>query len=136
MAFISGGGNHTYLSNQFIPPVATNDMVVVNCQANLGNTSVNLGTLAGGPHYFVIGPEMRVTGIVKSGGDINVSWQTAVSTNWSYQLQRTSTLTTSVWVNVGSSTNAGGGGVTQPDPNGATNRPSLFYRVKQTPLCP
>jgi hypothetical protein len=136
LAFISGGGNHTYLSNQFIPPVATNDMVVVNCQANLGNTSVNLGTLAGGPHYFVIGPEMRVTGIVKSGGDINVSWQTAVSTNWSYQLQRTSTLTTSVWVNVGSSTNAGGGGVTQPDPNGATNRPSLFYRVKQTPLCP
>lgn len=127
-------GDQSFLSNQILPPIAA---VTNLCQANLGeSTLVNFSTLPG-QHSFLVGPGMRVTGIAKSGSDINVSWQTAVSTNWSYQLQRTSVLTTNTsWGDLGSPTNGTGDVITQTDPEAATNKPALFYRVKQTPLCP
>ncbi len=133
-AFINSG-DQSYLSNQILAPISTNPPTVL-CQANLAESSlVNFSALPG-QHYFLVGLQLRVTGIAKSGTDINVTWQTPASTNFAYQLQRSSTLTTAVWDNVGLSTNGTGIVITQPDLSAATNTPSLFYRVLQTPLCP
>ncbi len=136
-AFISGAGNHTYLSNQFLPPVATNNPSGGDCQGNLAQVVINLGTFPGAPHFFGVGPEMRVTSIAKSGSDVNVSWLTESNPNLAYQLQSThALLATTVWTSVGSPTNGTGLVITQTDPLAATNKPALFYRVQQTPLCP
>ncbi len=131
-AFINGQG-HDLIDNQVLGPIW--DGTGLFCQTALGEPSlVNFSTLPG-QHYFVVGPEMRVTGITRSGSDINVSWLTAANSNLVYQLQRTSTLTTSVWANVGSPTNGTGGVVTFTDTSASTNT-AYFYRVTQTPTCP
>jgi hypothetical protein len=133
-AFVGGGGSHTYLSNQFLPSIGSD----TNCQNNLTNTNnLNLAIFPSGPHYFAVGPQMRITGISRAGNNINVSYQTAASTNLTYQVQRASALTTNTsWSNVGGLSLGNGGVVTTPIINGATNNPAQFYRVRQTPLCP
>jgi hypothetical protein len=133
-AFVNSG-DQTFLSNQVLPPIVTTN--VPPCRGNLGeSTLVNLNSLSGAARSFLVGPGMRVTSIAKAANNINVAWQTAVDTNLSYQLQRSSTLTTSVWVNVGSPTNGTGTVITRTDAFAATNKPTLFYRVKQITPCP
>lgn len=133
-AFVNSG-DQSYLSNQILSPASTNPPATF-CRANLAeSTLVNFNNLDG-QQYFIVGPQLRVTGIAKTGNDLNVTWQTPASTNFAYQLQRSSTLTTAVWSNVGAPTNGTGIVITQTDSNAATNTPALFYRVLQTPLCP
>jgi hypothetical protein len=93
--------------------------------------------MPGAPHFFGVGPEMRVTSVAKSGSNVNVSWQTEANSNFAYQLQSThALLATTVWTSVGSPTNGTGSIITQTDVGAATNKPALFYRVQQTPACP
>jgi hypothetical protein len=84
-----------------------------------------------GQHYFLVGPEMRITGVAKSGGNINVTWLTETNSNLVYQLQRTSTLTPASWSNIGSPTNVTGLAVTQTDTSATTNS-TMFYRVLES----
>jgi hypothetical protein len=131
-AFISGSGNHTYLSNQFLPAIATD-----SCQSNLTNTNnLNLAIFPGGPHYFTVGPEMRIKRISIVATNVVLSYQTAASTNLTYQVQRTSAITNTTWSSVGGLQLGTGGLITFTNFNGATNSPAQFYRVRQTPLCP
>jgi hypothetical protein len=131
-AFVNGQG-HDFVENQVLGPIW--DGTGLFCQPTLGEPSlVNFSALPG-QHYFVVGPEMRVTGITRAGSNINVSWLTAANSNLVYQLQRTSTFTTSVWSSVGSPTNGTGGVITFTDTGASTNT-AYFYRVTQTPVCP
>ncbi|HVM59326.1 MAG TPA: BACON domain-containing protein [Verrucomicrobiae bacterium] len=130
-AFVNGIA-HDYISNQILGPVNTG-----TCQGSLGEpTLVNLSSLPG-VHYFLVGPEMRVTRAAVTGQDVNISFLTEANTNLSYQLQYTTILTNNtIWTNIGS-LNLGNGGIrTVTDGMGATNKPSRFYRVRQTPICP
>jgi hypothetical protein len=136
-AFINNG-DHTYMANQLLAPL--DDGTPGYCQANLGTLgstrTINLSTLPS-LQYFTVGPGPRITNITRSGNDITVSWLTAANSNLVYQLQSTGVLTTnSTWVNVGASTNGTGAIITQTDLMAGTNKPALFYRVKQTPTCP
>lgn len=134
-AFVNSQG-HDYLSNQVLGPIW--DGTSFFCQANLGEpTAVNFSTFPG-VHYFVVGPEMRVTGISIVANDVRVSFLTEANTNLTYQLQHVTVLTTNTtWTDVGGAlTNGTGGVITLTDSSAATNKPSMFYRVRQTPLCP
>ncbi|MGO9246823.1 MAG: BACON domain-containing protein [Verrucomicrobiia bacterium] len=141
----NGGQPGGYVSNQFLPPVGTNGV----CQGPLatGNSkNVNLGALPGAPHFFTVGPEMRVTGVgyAVSGGTTNVSVTVLPenNANISYRLQRTfAPLTTnSTWANVSGASPANGGPsvITFTDTH-ATNKVGtvggILYRVQQTPAC-
>ncbi len=132
-AYITGGGDHTYLSNQILPPFDA-------CQANLGSitnaSAINFGTLPGSPTYFLVGPEMRVTRIQTVATNAVVSFQTAANSNLLYQVQRTSAITNTAWTAVTAFTNGTGGITTLTILNGATNKPAQFYRVRQATLCP
>jgi hypothetical protein len=147
-AFI-GGGSGPYMSNQILPPINPTAANTWTCTNNLagGGTAmsyVNFGTLPGGPHYFYVGPEMRVTGVSRavSAGttNVNVTVLPENNTNLLYQLQRTfAPLTTnSTWANVGPVTNGGPAAITLTDPH-ATNRvgtvQGILYRVLQEPNC-
>jgi hypothetical protein len=156
-AFISND-NGTYISNQILGPIATS-----GCQGNLasGGTSnvVNFGSLPG-QHYFLVGPEMRVTSIAVTNNPSNavtnnfgsgitnriaVSYQTEANqaqgiTNWLYQLQVTTNslasgalTNSSVWKNVGNGTTGPGIITTLDVVTTTTNIPAVFYRVRQTP---
>ncbi len=148
-AILTGGSPHTYLSNQFLPPIATNDTAVgAECQANLANTAnVNLTNYPGGPHFFLVGPEMKITSVTIPAGTTNVavSFLTENNANIAYQVERSVALTngvletdtTSNWKSVGSLQFGNGGIVTVTDTKGGTNRPGAYYRVKQEPNgCP
>lgn len=134
VAFVNNGGQ-TFMSNQMLPSLVTNA-----CQANLGsgpnNTpTINLNSFAG-EASFLVGPEMRITSISRVATNIVLSYQTAASTNLTYQLQRTSALTTNTtWSNVAGLQLGTGGVISQTIFNAATNS-AQFYRVRQTPLCP
>ncbi len=135
-AFIGNNGVGLQMSDQILGAFATNScMVGPGRVANL--PYVVLGNYPG-QHYFLVGPEMRVTSIAKSGNDINVSYLTEANTNLMYQVQTTSALlkTNTTWTNVGGSQFGTGTTFTQTDSGAATNRPGRFYRVQQTPLCP
>jgi hypothetical protein len=133
-AFVNGGGND-YLSNQLLPPIGTNDPAVTVCQGNLGSPStVNLTNQVA--PYFLVGPEMRITGINRSSANINVSYLTEANTNLSYQVQRAGSVTNgATWSSVGGLNLGSGGIITVTDTGGATNA-VRFYRVRETPLCP
>ncbi|HUJ09104.1 MAG TPA: BACON domain-containing protein [Verrucomicrobiae bacterium] len=135
-AILTGSGNHAYLSNQFLPPIGTNG--IGDCQGVLANSNnVSLADFPGGPHYFAVGPEVRITSVNRSGNAINVNYLTEANTNLTYQLQRTAVYTNNaVWSSVGGIQLGTGGILTGTDPFGATNVPAQFYRVRQTPLCP
>jgi hypothetical protein len=132
-AFVNGSG-HDLVSNQILGPIdgSVNGGTGTN---NLGEASlVNLSALPG-QHYFLVGPEMRITGVSKSGSDISVRWLSGANSHLAYQLQRTGSLTPASWGNVGSPTNGTGLAITQTDITATTNT-AYFYRVKQTPVCP
>jgi hypothetical protein len=139
-AFIANNGTGVQLSNQILGPLW--DGTTGYCAYGPGKTTntwapfLNLGTLAG-THYFYVGPEMRVTKVaVDNSKNVNVSFLTESSTNWTYQLQRTRVLSTNTtWVNVGGLAVGTGGIITETDPSGGTNKPGAFYRVRQTPNC-
>lgn len=136
-AFIAGG-SAAFTSNQLLGPLGTNDPAY--CQANLQNTTntaaLNFGTFPG-QHFFLVGPEARITSISNAAPNVVISYVTEANTNLTYQLQRTSAITNLTWTNVGVLTN-GTGFITQTvvPSQGSTNRPSQFYRVRQTPVCP
>jgi hypothetical protein len=142
-AFI-GGGQGFYMSNQILPPINPADGGCSNNLAGGGDaiTSVNFGTLPGSPHYFYVGPEMRVTGVgyAIAGGatNVNVTYLPENNTNLSYQLQRTfAPLTTnSVWSSVGVLNFGGAAPITATDTH-ATNKVGtvggILYRVRQSP---
>jgi hypothetical protein len=139
-AFVANNGMGLQLSNQILGPLwdGTPDF----CATGPGKTTntwapyLNLGTLPG-THYFYVGPEMRVTSVaVDSSKNVNVSYLTESSTNWTYQLQRAKVLSTNTtWVNVGGLTFGTGGIITETDTSGGTNKPGAFYRIRQTSLC-
>ncbi len=134
-AFVNGTGQD-FLSNQVLPPIGTNVPAVQVCQGNLGEpTVVNLSNQVAAS--FLVGPEPRITSISKSGNDVILKYQTEVDTNMTYQVQRSSVLTTNTtWTNIPGIQPGGNVVITFTDANGATNRPARFYRVRQTPLCP
>jgi hypothetical protein len=135
-AFFSGQ-NRDLIANQLLHPIW--DGSGLFCTNNLGDPTngVNFATeaAAAGPHYFVVGPEMRITGISRSGSNINVSWLTAANSNLVYQLQSKSAITNATWNNVGPFTNGTGVVTTQTDISATTNT-TMFYRIQQTPVCP
>ena len=135
-AFFSGI-SRDLIANQFLNPLW--DGTGLYCASNLGDPTngVNLSTQpsAAGPHYFMVGPEMRITGVSRSGNNINVSWLSASNSNLVYQLQSKSSITNATWNDIGSSTNGTGSITTQTDTGAAAN-PMMFYRVKQIPVCP
>jgi len=58
---------------------------VVSCQINLGAVTnianINLGNFSGGPHFFYVGPEMRITSVVLvTNTTVKVSYQTENNT--------------------------------------------------------
>ncbi|HVM61429.1 MAG TPA: hypothetical protein VMV72_11245 [Verrucomicrobiae bacterium] len=121
--------SHNNISDQVLGPIW--DGTGAFCTNALGvASSVNFATEPG-QHYFVVGQEvMRITGVTRSGSNINVTWLTGSNTNLVYQLQRTSTLTPASWSNVGSPTNATGSTITQTDTSATTNS-TMFYRVRE-----
>jgi hypothetical protein len=134
VAFINNG-DHTFMSNQMLPALTTNA-----CQGNLGGVgatrTINLTNYAG-EASFLVGPQARVTSISRAATNIVISYQTAATTNLTYQLQRASAMTTNTtWANVGGLQIGNGGVITTTIFNAATNNPGQFYRVRQTPLCP
>jgi hypothetical protein len=145
-AFISNP-DHSYISNQILGPIW--DGTTGFCQPDLGSVTntanINLtnfvyaGASVPQQHWFAVGPELKVTSFKVTGNNVNITYQTA-NTNFAYQLQRTLVLSNRLanlnWVNVGAPVAGTGGTITQQDTNGATNKPSAFYRVKQVPLCP
>jgi hypothetical protein len=144
-AFINSG-DHTFPSNQILGPMGTNDPTVVSCQVNLGGVTnianVNLGNFSGGPHFFQVGPEMRVTGItVVTNTTVKVTYQTEANTNLTYVVQRTTSNLTvaltnnAMWTTISSAAFGNGGTITVTDPQRASVT-NTFYRVRQTPLCP
>jgi hypothetical protein len=127
-AFISDS-SHTNVSDQVLGPIW--DETALFCTNALGvASSVNFANEPG-THYFVVGPQMRVTGVARSGSNVNVTWLTGTNSNLVYQLQRTSTLTPASWSNIGSPTNGTGLAVTQTD-TGATANSTMFYRVLES----
>src|ERR1019366_4033105 len=71
-AYITGSGDHTYLSNQILGPIGNNNPAVPVCQLNLGAvtnaSAINLGNFPG-QHFFLVGPEMRVKSIAVSNSN-------------------------------------------------------------------
>lgn len=136
-AFIDSGDG-TFMSNQLLGPLGSNDTTY--CQINLGNVTntaaINLGNFPG-QHFFLVGPEARITSISNAAPNVVISYVTEANTNLAYQLQRTSAITNLTWTNVGPLTN-GTGSITQTilPSQGSTNRPSQFYRVRQSTNCP
>jgi hypothetical protein len=152
-AFI-GGGSGGYMSNQILGPIDPTGTTNSYCGwGNLGNSgsgsgsvqNVNFGKLPG-THYFLVGPEMRVTSVTRavSGGTTNVSvtFLPENNTNLLYQLQRTFAplATNSTWANVGGLSIGGPAPITLTDTH-ATNKVGtvggILYRVLQEPNgCP
>ncbi len=147
-AFV-GNKQGNYMSNQILPPIDPTATVTNQCAYNesiaTGSFSnVNFGNLPGGPHYFYVGPEMRVTGIsrVISGGatNVNVNVLPEYNTNLLYQLQRTfAPLTaTSTWAQASGYVNGTNSTLTLTDTH-ATNKVGtvggILYRVLQVPNC-
>jgi hypothetical protein len=137
-----GNNSGLYMSNQLLPPInpigTTNSWCPVANLANSANASfVNFGTLPGGPHYFTVGPEMRVTGVSVVGSNVAVAYLPENNTNLLYQLQRTFAplKTNSVWANVGGLTNGGPAVISATDLKAATNKVGVIYRVRQSPNC-
>ncbi len=134
-AFV-GSPDNGNLSNQILGPLGTNDPFY--CEVNLGEPSaVNLSTNAG-QHYFVVGPEVRITRIQTVTNNAVISFLTSANSNLAYQVQRTAAITNTTWTTASALTNGTGGITTLTILNGATNVPSLFYRVRQVPIwvCP
>jgi hypothetical protein len=140
-AFIGGGG-YQYMSNQILGPINPVGSTNSYCGwPDPGNAAaVNLSTLPG-QHYFWVGPEMRVVSIVNSNGNINVSYLPENNTNLFYRLERTTSPITiartnnAVWTPVTGNVPGTNVLITVSDTKAATNRPTLFYRVQQTPAC-
>ena len=127
-AFINGQ-NHDDVSDQVLGPIW--DGTGLFCGNDLGQASMVNFANQPGQHYFVVGPEMRITGVARNGSNINVTWLTGSNSNLVYQLQRTSTLTPASWSNIGSPTNATGLAVTRTDTSATTNS-TMFYRVLES----
>ena len=134
-AFINGTA-HDFVSDQSMGPIW--DGTSIFCQPNPGEPSaVNFSALpVNGQHFFVVGPQMRVTSISTVATNAVLSYLTAANANLAYQVQRNSAVTNAGWQNVGAPANGTGGIITLTIINGATNNPALFYRVRQTPICP
>jgi hypothetical protein len=127
-AFINAE-SHNDVSDQVLGPIW--DGTGTFCTNDLGvSSAVNFATLPG-QHYFIVGPPMRITGVGRSGSNINVTWLTGSNSNLVYQLQRTRTLTPASWSNIGSPTNGTGLAVTQTDTTATTNS-TMFYRVSES----
>src|ERR1017187_628719 len=127
-AFINGP-SHDDVSDQVLGPIW--DGTGLFCSSDLGQASLVNFANQPGTHYFLVGPEMRITGVARSGSNINVTWLTETNSNLVYQLQRTSTLTPASWSNIGSPTNATGLAVTRTDTSATTNS-TMFYRVLES----
>ena len=127
-AFINGP-SHDDVSDQVLGPIW--DGTGLFCGNDLGVASLVNFANEPGNQYFVVGPEMRITGVAKSGSNINVTWLTGTNSNLVYQLQRTSTLTPASWSDIGSPTNGTGLAVTQTDTSATTNS-TMFYRVHES----
>ena len=132
-AFINNSG-HDYVSNQVLGPIWDGKMAF--CQGDLGEPTLVNFSASPGAHFFTVGPEMRITSVSTVATNAIIGFITGANSNLIYQVQRTAALTTNTtWSNVGSPTNGTGGIITMTILNGATNRPTQFYRVKETPPC-
>jgi hypothetical protein len=138
-AYITGSGDHTYLSNQILGPIGNNNPAVPVCQLNLGAvtnaSAINLGNFPG-QHFFLVGPEMAVKSVTVSNSNATVIYQTEANTNLLYRVERASGnySTNLVWTSLSSFFAGTGGTLTQID-NSVTSKTNVYYRVRQTPNC-
>jgi len=138
-AYITGGSPHTYLSNQFLGPIGSNSPSMTVCQTDLGNvtnsSAINFGNLPG-QHFFLVGPEMRVTKIAVSNSNATVVYQTEANTNLLYRVERASGnySTNLVWTPLSGFIPGTGGVLTQTDLS-VTSKTNVYYRVRQSPNC-
>jgi len=75
------------MSNQILGPIGANTNL---CQGNLSGTNVpaiNLGNFPG-QHFFLVGPEMRITSVSLSNSSAKVIYQTEANTNLLYRVER------------------------------------------------
>ena len=137
-AFINNQ-SHTYLSNQLLGPIGATANACFG-QNNLGTVTnaaaINLGNFPG-QHYFLVGPEVRVTSIAVTNKNVNISYLTEANTNLLYRVERATgnLATNSVWVPISGFTPGTGGILLQTDTLGGTNKPDALYRIRQTPQC-
>ena len=88
------------------------------------------------PYYFAL-DDVSVTAVrapvfqslVKSGGSVNLSWNAMAGPT--YQLQYTTNLTQSSWINLGNAINGTNGTVTATDVS--PSDPQRFYRLQMLP---
>ncbi len=138
-AYITGGSPHTYLSNQILGPIGSNNPAEMICQTDLGNvtnsSAINFGNLPG-QHFFYVGPEVRVKSVTVSNSNATVIYQTENNTNLLYRVERASGnySTNLVWTPLSGFLNGTGGTLTQID-NNVTSKTNVYYRVRQTPEC-
>lgn len=90
--------------------------------AHLGWLQTNLN--------FATGPDLRITAVVRSGNDLQVTLATA--TNRLYRLDSSTNLTVAAWTTVTNNLPGIGGSVVITDP-GAASGPPRFYRVRLNP---
>jgi hypothetical protein len=146
LAFI-GNNNASWMSNQILPPAnpiaaGTNYCAYdVSLAAGTGMTNINFANFGGSPHYFWVGPEMKIMSVARdTSTNININCLTENNTNLLYQLQRSfspsnGNVNAANWKPVGGYQLGTGGIITFTDTKGGTNKPAAFYRVLQVPNC-
>ena len=143
-AFVNGQ-HHDFVSNQILGPMTPPDPADCLGLSSLGEpTTVDMSQLSLygdiGQHFFTVGPEAKIMNVgIANATNVVVTYQTSANTNLSYQLQRVIgqyTTNSAAWSNRGGLVVGNGGSVTFTDLSAATNKPGVFYRVRQTPICP
>jgi len=138
-AYLTGGNPHTYLSNQILGPIGSNNPAEPVCQTDLGNvtnsSAINFGNLPG-QHFFYVGPEVRVQSVTVSNSNATVIYQTENNTNLLYRVERASGnfSTNLVWTPLSGFFAGTGGTLTQTDLS-VTSKTNVYYRVRQSPNC-
>jgi hypothetical protein len=145
----NGGGPGSYVSNQLLPPIntGTTNQACFGSLATGNSKNVNFEALPG-THYFSVGPEMHITGIMvtnnASAGITNgiaVSYLPPNNTNMLYRLQRTyapltnQLASSSLWANLTGNVPGNGTNITFVDNKAGTNKIGVIYRVQQAPIC-
>src|SRR5207247_2203004 len=118
-------------------PIVTNAPSVTVCHGNLGEPTTNNFSTLPGQHYFLVGPEVRITSINTVGNDVQVKYLPANNTNLLYRLERATVLSNNTTYTAVTGFVPGTNAiVTVTETGGATNKPGRFYRVLQRPVCP
>lgn len=104
------------------PPAKPSSFYASRVSAHLGWLQTNIN--------FSTGPDLRITGVVRSGNDLQVTLATAA--NRLYRLDTSTNLTAAVWTTVTNNLPGTGSSIGVTDP-GAALGPQRFYRVRLNP---